>query len=111
MCVRVEQIRLPPVSSDQREQRLLYPLQSIIPEIEIKTAARVAALVFGSKLARVDRPTVWRRSSVALPLSGSGVTAVGRRGLHRWHGSVEKLAAPDLPGFGNTVTPPRGEFT
>jgi malate dehydrogenase (oxaloacetate-decarboxylating)(NADP+) len=44
------------VSPEQREQGLLYPLQSNILEIEIKTAARVAALVFDLKLARVDRP-------------------------------------------------------
>jgi malate dehydrogenase (oxaloacetate-decarboxylating)(NADP+) len=44
------------VSAEQLKQGLLYPLQSNILETEIKTAARVAALVFGSNLARVDRP-------------------------------------------------------
>jgi len=44
------------VTADQLNQGLLYPLQSNILETEIKTAARVAALVFQSKLARVDRP-------------------------------------------------------
>src|SRR5580692_7521433 len=37
-------------------QGLLYPLQSGILEIEIRTAARVANLVFDSGLARVKRP-------------------------------------------------------
>src|SRR3984893_4108877 len=44
------------VSAEQLKQGLLYPLQSNILETEIKTAARVAALVFDSNLARVDRP-------------------------------------------------------
>jgi malate dehydrogenase (oxaloacetate-decarboxylating)(NADP+) len=38
------------------KQGLLYPLQSNILETEIQTAARVAKLVFDSKLARVERP-------------------------------------------------------
>jgi malate dehydrogenase (oxaloacetate-decarboxylating)(NADP+) len=38
------------------KQGLLYPLQANILETEIKTAARVAKLVFDSNLARVDRP-------------------------------------------------------
>ena len=38
------------------KQGLLYPLQANILETEIKTAIRVAALVFDSELARVDRP-------------------------------------------------------
>lgn len=45
------------VSPDLLEQGLLYPLQAKILETEIKTAARVAQLVFDSGLARVDRPT------------------------------------------------------
>ena len=44
------------VSAEQLKQGLLYPPQSNILETEIKTAARVAALVFDSNLARVDRP-------------------------------------------------------
>ena len=44
------------VSAEQLKQGLLYPLQSNILETEIKTAARVAALVFDSNLARVERP-------------------------------------------------------
>jgi malate dehydrogenase (oxaloacetate-decarboxylating)(NADP+) len=39
------------------KQGLIYPLQSNILEIEIKTATRVAKLVFDSGLSRVDRPT------------------------------------------------------
>ena len=39
------------------KQGLIYPLQANILETEIKTAARVAKLVFDSGLARVDRPS------------------------------------------------------
>jgi malate dehydrogenase (oxaloacetate-decarboxylating)(NADP+) len=44
------------VPEDMLKQGLLYPLQSNILEIEIRTAIRVAKLVFDSGLARVDRP-------------------------------------------------------
>jgi malate dehydrogenase (oxaloacetate-decarboxylating)(NADP+) len=44
------------VSPDLLEQGLLYPLQANILETEIKTAARVATLVFDSGLAGVERP-------------------------------------------------------
>ncbi len=44
------------VPSELLEQGLLYPLQSNILETEIQTAARVAKLVFDSRLARVERP-------------------------------------------------------
>jgi malate dehydrogenase (oxaloacetate-decarboxylating)(NADP+) len=44
------------VPEDMLKQGLLYPLQSNILEIEIKTAIRVAKLVFDGGLARVDRP-------------------------------------------------------
>ncbi|MBI4806168.1 MAG: NAD-dependent malic enzyme [Desulfovibrio sp.] len=44
------------VSAEQLAQGLLYPLQSNILETEIKTAVRVAALVFDSGLAGVERP-------------------------------------------------------
>ena len=44
------------VPADLLKQGLVYPLQSNILETEIKTAARVAKLVFDSDLARVDRP-------------------------------------------------------
>jgi malate dehydrogenase (oxaloacetate-decarboxylating)(NADP+) len=52
------------------KQGLLYPLQSNILETEIKTAARVAKLVFDSNLARVDRPAdmeAFIRSHVYMP--------------------------------------------
>jgi malate dehydrogenase (oxaloacetate-decarboxylating)(NADP+) len=45
------------VPSELLKQGLLYPLQSTILEAEIQTAARVAKLVFDSRLARVERPT------------------------------------------------------
>jgi len=44
------------VTEPQRAQGLLYPMQSDILEAEIKTAARVAALVFDEGLARVEKP-------------------------------------------------------
>lgn len=44
------------VDSALLQQGLLYPMQSDILETEIKTAARVAKLVFDSGLARVPRP-------------------------------------------------------
>ncbi|MBV8615700.1 MAG: NAD-dependent malic enzyme, partial [Acetobacteraceae bacterium] len=44
------------VSPAQLKQGLLYPLQSGILETEIRTAARVARLVFDSGLAGVERP-------------------------------------------------------
>jgi len=44
------------VTSDELKQGLLFPPQSNILEIEIKTAARVAKVVFDSNLARVERP-------------------------------------------------------
>lgn len=45
------------VPDELLRQGLIYPLQSNILETEIKTAARVARLVFDSGLARVDRPS------------------------------------------------------
>jgi len=44
------------VSHELLEQGLLYPLQADILETEIKTAARVAKLVFDSRLAGIERP-------------------------------------------------------
>jgi malate dehydrogenase (oxaloacetate-decarboxylating)(NADP+) len=44
------------VPADLLKQGLLYPPQGDILETEIKTAARVAKLVFDAKLAQVDRP-------------------------------------------------------
>lgn len=45
------------VAPELLKQGLLYPKQDDILETEIKTAARVAKLVFDSGLARVDRPS------------------------------------------------------
>ena len=44
------------VTPDELKQGLLFPPQSNILEIELKTAARVAKVVFDSNLARVERP-------------------------------------------------------
>jgi malate dehydrogenase (oxaloacetate-decarboxylating)(NADP+) len=44
------------VTPEQLKLGMLFPPQSNILEVEIKTAARVAKLVFESNLARVDRP-------------------------------------------------------
>jgi malate dehydrogenase (oxaloacetate-decarboxylating)(NADP+) len=44
------------VTSEQLQQGMLFPPQSDILEIEIKTAARVAELIFDSGLAGVERP-------------------------------------------------------
>ena len=44
------------VPAERLKQGLLYPLQSNILETEIKTAARVAKLIFDLGLARVARP-------------------------------------------------------
>ena len=44
------------VTPELLKQGLLYPTQDKMLEIEIKTAARVAKLVFDSGLARVERP-------------------------------------------------------
>ncbi len=45
------------VPDELMKQGLIYPLQSNILEIEIKTAVRVARLIFDSGLARVKRPS------------------------------------------------------
>jgi malate dehydrogenase (oxaloacetate-decarboxylating)(NADP+) len=39
------------------KQGMLYPPQADILETEIRTATRVAKLVFDSGLARIDRPS------------------------------------------------------
>jgi malate dehydrogenase (oxaloacetate-decarboxylating)(NADP+) len=44
------------VSPEQLKLGMLFPPQSNILETEIKTAVRVARLVFDSNLARVARP-------------------------------------------------------
>jgi len=61
------------VLETQRQQGLLYPLQSNILETEIKTAARVPRLAFDAGHAQVDRPAM-RRSSSA-PMSTSRIIA------------------------------------
>jgi len=45
------------MTMDQLDHGLLYPPQSNILETEVKTAARVAKVVFENKLARVERPS------------------------------------------------------
>jgi malate dehydrogenase (oxaloacetate-decarboxylating)(NADP+) len=57
MFIEAAQAVADQVPPELLKQGLLYPLQSNILEIEIRTAARVAQLVFESGLARVDRPT------------------------------------------------------
>jgi malate dehydrogenase (oxaloacetate-decarboxylating)(NADP+) len=44
------------VTPEQLKQGMLYPPQSNILEAEVRTAERVAALVFERNLARVKRP-------------------------------------------------------
>jgi malate dehydrogenase (oxaloacetate-decarboxylating)(NADP+) len=69
------------VPSDLLNQGLLYPLQSNILETEIQTAARVAKLVFDSKLARVNRPTNivgFIREHVYSPEYGKETVPAGR---------------------------------
>jgi len=56
MFIEAAQAVADQVPLEQLEQGLLYPLQSNILETEIKTATRVATLVFDSDLARADRP-------------------------------------------------------
>ena len=58
------------VTPDQLKLGLLYPPQSKILEAEIRTAERVAALVFERNLARVERPkdlNSWLRSQLYKP--------------------------------------------
>jgi malate dehydrogenase (oxaloacetate-decarboxylating)(NADP+) len=45
------------VTPEQLKLGMLFPPQSNILEVEIRTAARVAKLVFDADLARVERPT------------------------------------------------------
>jgi malate dehydrogenase (oxaloacetate-decarboxylating)(NADP+) len=69
------------VPSDLLNQGLLYPLQSNILETEIQTAARVAKMVFDSKLARVNRPTNmvgFIREHVYFPEYGKETVPAGR---------------------------------
>jgi malate dehydrogenase (oxaloacetate-decarboxylating)(NADP+) len=69
------------VPSDLLKQGLLYPLQSNILETEIQTAARVAKLVFDSKLARVNGPAnvvAFIREHVYSPEYGKETVPAGR---------------------------------
>jgi len=45
------------VTGEQLKMGMLFPPQSNILEVEIKTAVRVATLIFDKGLARVERPT------------------------------------------------------
>ncbi len=85
------------IGSDLR-QGLLYPLQSNILETEIQTAARVAKLVFDSKLARVNRPrdmVALIREHVYTPEYGKQTSTAGR-GLRATHST--KGVAEDTTG-------------
>jgi len=44
------------VTDEQREEGMLYPPQSNILDTELRTAAKVAEVVFERGLARVERP-------------------------------------------------------
>jgi malate dehydrogenase (oxaloacetate-decarboxylating)(NADP+) len=58
------------VTPEQLKLGMLFPQQSDILEVEIKTAARVAGMVFQSKLARVPRASDYEafiRSHVYTP--------------------------------------------
>jgi malate dehydrogenase (oxaloacetate-decarboxylating)(NADP+) len=69
------------VPSELLNQGLLYPLQANILETEVRTAARVAKLVFDSGLARVSRPADFEsfiRQHVYTP-EYPAVEAVGAR--------------------------------
>jgi malate dehydrogenase (oxaloacetate-decarboxylating)(NADP+) len=56
MFIEAAQAVADQVPAELLKQGLLYPLQANILEVEIRTAARVAKLVFDSGLARVERP-------------------------------------------------------
>lgn len=56
MFIEAAQAVADQVPSDLLKEGLLFPLQSNILEAEIQTAARVAKLIFDSRLARVERP-------------------------------------------------------
>src|SRR3974390_1082398 len=72
------------VTQEQLQQGLVYPLQSNILEVEIKTAAQVAKLVFDGNLARPGAP------------------ATGLRGLHQKSRVSAGLPASCLaPGGGH----------
>lgn len=58
------------VTDEQRNQGLIFPPQSNVLEAEVRTAIRVATLIFDRNLAGVDRPSsvdTWLRSMVYKP--------------------------------------------
>lgn len=58
------------LTDDQREHGMLFPPQSNVLDTEVRTAARVAALVFDRNLAQVDRPKdvdAWMRGMLYRP--------------------------------------------
>jgi len=74
MFIKAAQALADQVTTAQLQQGLLYPPQANILETEIKTAARVAEVVFQSNLARVARPANYEpfiRSHVYKPEYGS----------------------------------------
>jgi malate dehydrogenase (oxaloacetate-decarboxylating)(NADP+) len=56
MFIEAAQAVADQVPSELLKQGWLFPLQSSILESEIQTAARVAKVIFDSRLARVERP-------------------------------------------------------
>jgi malate dehydrogenase (oxaloacetate-decarboxylating)(NADP+) len=58
------------VTDQEREQGLLFPVQSNILEAEVRTAQRIATLIFDRNLARIDRPNdipSWLRAILYKP--------------------------------------------
>jgi malate dehydrogenase (oxaloacetate-decarboxylating)(NADP+) len=58
------------VTEEQRDRGMLFPPQSNVLETEVRTAERVAQLVFERKLAQVDRPkdiAAWMRGMLYKP--------------------------------------------
>jgi len=61
------------VTDEQLKKGLLFPPQSNILEAEVRTAVRIAALVFKRNLARVDQPkdiNAWLRAMLYKPQYG-----------------------------------------
>ena len=62
------------VTDEQLKKGLLFPPQSNILEAEVRTAVRIAALVFKRNLARVDQPkdiSAWLRAMLYKPQYGN----------------------------------------
>jgi malate dehydrogenase (oxaloacetate-decarboxylating)(NADP+) len=58
------------VTDQQREMGMMFPPQSNVLETEIRTAERVAKIIFDRDLARVERPTdinTWLRERLYKP--------------------------------------------